>query len=376
MLTDLDPGVSHDMDRPHQYQAILILAFGGPEGPDEVMPFMQNVLRGRNIPPHRIAEVSEHYHLFEGVSPHNQQIRYLIQALSAELTSHGPNLPIYWGNRNWHPLLPDTLRQMVQDGVKRALCLFISPYSSYSGCRQYREDLAAAQAEVGADAPELDKIRAFYNHPGFIVPNAEHLLQALARIPQERRAQTPVLFTAHSIPEAMAANSDYVQQLQESCLLVAEEAQLTQDRWQLVYQSRSGPPAMPWLEPDICDHLTALHREAGNGTGLQDVVVMPIGFLSDHMEVLYDLDTEAKQLADQLGINMVRAATVGVHPTYIAMIRELILERMTENPVRRSLGSRGVNHDICPFDCCLSGRPGPAKAVAAGQPDPTGRALS
>jgi ferrochelatase len=328
-----------------QYDAILFVSFGGPEKMEDVAPFLENVLKGRNVPRERMEEVAEHYYQFGGVSPLNAQNKALIAALEQELRTHGPDLPVYFGNRNWHPLLPDTLRQMAKDGVKRALAFFTSAYSSYSGCRQYLEDIARARAEVGPDAPEIDKLRVFFNHPGFIEPLIEKVQAALEQIPAERRTQTHIAFTAHSIPMVMAANSSYVAQLMETARLVAEG--VGNHNWQLVYQSRSGPPHQPWLEPDICDHLAALHER-----GVTDVVIAPIGFLSDHLEVLFDLDTDARQKALQLGMNMVRAGTVGTHPTFVRMIRELILERMTENPVRRALGSMGPSHDVCPADCC------------------------
>lgn len=334
------------VDETQRYDALLIVSFGGPEGMDDVIPFLENVLRGRNIPRHRLEQVAEHYYLFGGVSPHNAQNRALIAALEAELEQHGPKLPIYWGNRNWHPLLADTLRQMAADGVQRALAFFTTAYSSYSSCRQYREDIARARAEVGPDAPEVDKLRVFYNHPGFIEPNIEHARTAFDRIPEARRADAALLFTAHSLPVDMARKSAYVAQLHDACRLVA--AGLDREQWELVYQSRSGPPHQPWLEPDVCAQLEALQA-----AGVSDVVLVPIGFISDHMEVIYDLDTEAAQLASSIGLNLVRAATVGTHPAFIQMIRELVVERITDNPIRRSLGSLGPSHDVCPVNCCL-----------------------
>lgn len=339
----------------HDYDALLIVSFGGPEGMDEVMPFLANVLRGKNVPPERMKAVAHHYELFGGVSPINEQNRRLIAALKDELDAHGPRLPIYWGNRNWHPMLADTLRRMADDGIKRALAFVTSAYSSYSGCRQYREDIARAQDEVGHAAPQIDKLRVFYNHPGFIEPLIANVREALLRIPGERRAAAQIAFTAHSIPQTMADHCAYQTQLLETGRLVAEALQ--HEGWRLVYQSRSGAPQQPWLEPDICDHLISL-KEAG----VRDVVVAPIGFISDHMEMLYDLDTEAQTLAARIELNMVRAATVGAAPRFIKMIRELVLERMTYNPVRLSLGTRGSNHDMCPADCCLIGstaRPAP-----------------
>jgi ferrochelatase len=302
------------------YDALLIVSFGGPEGMDEVMPFLENVLRGKNIPPERMRAVAHHYELFDGISPINSQNRTLISALEKELETSGLRLPVYWGNRNWHPMLSDTLRRMAADGIKNALAFFTSAYSSYSGCRQYREDITRAQDAVGAAAPRVEKLRAFYNHPGFIESNIENVCKALDRIPKERRELARIAFTAHSIPSSMTANCDYEAQLHESCRLVAEG--IGHKNWRLVYQSRSGSPAQPWLEPDICDYLAEL-KEAG----MEDVVIAPVGFISDHMEVLYDLDTEARALCEKINLNMVRASTVGAHPAFVRMIRELILER-------------------------------------------------
>jgi len=342
------------------FDALLVVSFGGPEGMEEVMPFLHNVLRGRNIPQDRLREVAHHYELFGGVSPLNRQNRALIDALRTELERSGPNLPIYWGNRNWTPLLAEAMQQMKQDGIKRALAFFTSAYSSYSGCRQYREDIQRAQASVGTGAPEVEKLRVFYNHPGFIEPTTENVRRAWEQIPQERKATARVAFTAHSIPQAMAAGCTYEEQLREVCRLVTETLNL--QSWSLVYQSRSGPPSQPWLEPDILKHLSDLTAE-----GITDVVVAPIGFISDHMEVLYDLDTEARQHCEAIGLNMVRAATVGTHPAFIRMTRELILERMESDTKRRSLGKDGPRHDVCPVDCCLPG------IGMSGRPDQTGR---
>ncbi len=329
------------------YDAILFVSFGGPEGMDEVLPFLENVLRGRNVPPERMRAVAHHYELFGGVSPINGQNRALIAALERELSSTGPRLPVYWGNRNWRPFLADALRRMRADGVRHALAFVTSAYSSYSGCRQYREDIERARAEVGDDAPQVSKLRAFYNHPGFVEPNAESVRAALAQIPDARRDQAAVAFTAHSIPVSMASGCDYEAQLRETARLVAERAGCAR-RWRLVFQSRSGPPTQAWLEPDICEHLRALKSE-----GAADVVVAPVGFISDHMEVLYDLDTEARQVADELGLNMLRAATVGTHPTFVRMIRELIVERFDASAPRRFLGSHGARADACAPDCCM-----------------------
>lgn len=328
------------------YDAILVVSFGGPEGRDDVIPFLENVLRGRNVPRERMFSVADHYYLFDGVSPINEQNRQLIAALQELLWVEGPNLPVYWGNRNWPPMLADTLRQMRDDGVERALAFVTSAYSSFSGCRQYRGNIAEAQAVVGGGAPEIHKLRVFFNHPGFVGPIAERVTEALAKIPAERRAAAELVFTAHSVPLSMAQNSKYVEQLNETKRLVT--AAVGREGSELVWQSRSGPPSQPWLEPDIGDHLK-LRREAG----AQDVVVVPIGFISDHMEVCFDLDTEAQQIAAEIGLNVVRAGTVGTHPDFVAMIRELVLERTTpESTPRRSLGDLGPWHDVCPVDCC------------------------
>jgi ferrochelatase len=329
------------------YDALLVVSFGGPEGTDDVMPFLENVLRGRNVPRERMERVARHYDLFGGISPINAQNRKLIAALRAELDTHHITLPVYWGNRNWHPLLADELQRMRSDGIRRALAFVTSAYSSYSGCRQYREDIERARAEVGDGAPQIDKLRAFYNHPGFVEPNTENLRGALDRVPTERRDRARVAFTAHSIPSAMAAGCDYEPQLLETCRLVAAGAGVKD--WRLVFQSRSGSPAQPWLTPDICDHLRELKIE-----GATDVIVAPVGFISDHMEVRYDLDTEARALAEEIGVNMIRAATVGTHPAFVSMIRELILERTDDAP-RRALGTHGARQDACAVDCCLPG---------------------
>ncbi len=335
----------HD-DAAREYDAVLYLSFGGPEGPGDVLPFLRNVTEGRDIPDERLAEVAEHYHLFGGVSPINAQNRAVIAALEELLADEGPDLPVYWGNRNWHPLLPDTVRRMRDDGVERAICFATAAFSSYSSCRQYREDIAAARAAVGDGAPEVDKIRPFHDHPGFVDPVVERVRVALAAVPAARRPDARLAFVAHSVPLAMAETSSYVPQLLESCRLVADRLDGAHD-WDLVWQSRSGPPHVPWLEPDVGDHLEALH-----GDGARDVVVVPIGFVSDHLEVRFDLDVEAAGIAAGLGLNMVRAETVGAHPRYVRMIRELILERMAATPDRPSLGALGPTHDVCAPDCC------------------------
>lgn len=319
------------------YDALLVVSFGGPEGMDDVLPFLENVLRGRNVPRERMLGVAKHYEMFGGVSPINQQNRSLIAALQGELESNGPQLPIYWGNRNWHPMLVDTVRQMAEDGIQNALAFVTSAYSSYSSCRQYLENISDAQAQVGPGAPRIEKLRQFYNHPLFIEANVAHVRAAL-----EEARDAQLVFTAHSIPESMAANCDYAMQLAETGGLIARE--LNVDNWQLVYQSRSGSPMQPWLGPDVLEHLRSLASAR-----VKEVVVAPIGFVSDHMEIVYDLDFEAQNVARELGMKLVRAATAGTHPSFVKMIRELMLERIDNAPAR-FVGSQGAR--FCATDCC------------------------
>ncbi len=329
------------------YDALLIVGFGGPEGPDDVMPFLENVTRRRGVPRLRLLEVAEHYHHFGGKSPINDQVRELIVALRGEFDRAGVKLPIYWGNRNWRPMLSDTVREMVGAGVRRGLALVLAGYSSYSSCRQYREDVAGACALIGPQAPVFDKIRVFYNHPDFIAANVDRVRQALARLSEPATAH--VAFTAHSIPVSMATGCDYEQQLREACRLVASELCIPESQWALVFQSRSGRPQDPWLEPDILDYIRKLHAQ-----GVAELVIHPIGFLSDHLEVLYDLDEEARLLCSELGMRMERAQTVGIHPRFVSMLRELVVERIEGWDVsrKRVIGLYGANHDVCPEACC------------------------
>ena len=352
--------MNHDAPTPHD--AILLVGFGGPEAREDVIPFLENVLRGRNVPRERMLEVAEHYYHFGGVSPINGQVRDLIAALEPALRAEGVDLPVYWGNRNWHPMLADTLRAMAGAGVRRALGLVLAAYSSYSSCRQYREDVQRAQDEAGPSAPGVDKVRVFYNHPGFVAANADRVRSALGALPADLRDRAHLTFTAHSIPSSMAANCDYERQLSETCRLVAEAVGVGPDRRSLVYQSRSGRPADPWLGPDVLDHLDDLKR-----TGVAATVVHPVGFLSDHMEVLFDLDEEAGAKADSLGLTMVRSGTVGTHPAFVSVLVELIRERLGGEGVdRRAVGQFGPNHDVCPADCCLppARPPGPPPSAA------------
>ena len=326
--------------------ALVVVSFGGPEGPDDVLPFLENVTAGRDVPRRRLLEVAEHYHRFGGVSPINAQNRALVAALEEELAGRGWQLPVYWGNRNWHPFLADTVRQMADDGVGQAVAFVTSAFSSYPGCRQYLEDIERARADAGERAPTVGKLRAFYNHPGFVRPVARGVEATLGEVPEGRRRQARLAFTAHSIPVAMARSSDYEAQLDEACRLVSG---VLGDRypWELVYQSRSGPPGQPWLEPDVGDHLEKLAA-----AGVDDVVIVPIGFVSDHMEVCFDLDVEAAAKADELGLRAHRAPTVGTDPEFVAMIVDLVAERGQPQSRRRRLGTHEPRPDVCPPGCC------------------------
>lgn len=333
--------------------AVLVLSFGGPEGPDDVMPFLRNVTRGRNVPDERLAVVAEQYARFGGRSPINDQNRALVEALEVELATHGPDLPVYWGNRNWAPYLSDTVARMADDGVERAIVFVTSAFGSYSGCRQYREDLARAAEQVGPRAPQLDKLRLYYNHPGFLEPVAERTADALrVHDRADEAGRHRLLFTAHSIPDSMAASCDYEAQLAEAAEIVVGLLPDTDgdelEGWEVVYQSRSGPPQVPWLEPDVGDRIEALAAE-----GIEAVTLVPLGFISDHMEVLYDLDTLAVERAEHAGVRLSRAATVGTDERFVTMIRQLITERVDgATPV--ALGPSGPWPDICPEGHCLA----------------------
>ncbi len=326
------------------YDGFLLLSFGGPERPEDVMPFLENVTRGRGVPPARLEAVAEHYHLLGGRSPINDQNRALLAAIGTELAARGRDLPSYFGNRNWHPFLADTLRDMRAAGIQRALAFVTSAYGSYSGCRQYRDDVARARDEVGEGAPEITILRKFFDHPGFVDPNADRVREALARIPAGLRDEARVIFTAHSIPVAMANASPYEAQLHETARLVADRVGVS--TWDLAYQSRSGPPHVPWLEPDVLDHLRALRAE-----GTRAVVVAPIGFVTDHMEVVYDLDHEAHDLARGLGLAFERASTAAADPRFPKMVVDLIEERLAHTE-KKHLSTLGPAPDSCPPTCC------------------------
>ncbi len=352
------------------YDAVLLVSFGGPEGPDDVVPYLENVTRGRGIPRERLVEVGAHYTFFGGVSPINAQTRALLDAIRADLGDAGLELPVYWGNRNWHPYLADTLRTMRDDGITSAACFVTSAYSSYSGCRQYRENLYDAVGEVESDgrgpAPRLDKLRHYFDHPGFVDTMADHVVDAVGRLGV---AAPRLVFTTHSIPLSAAATSGpsgdaYVAQHLEVARLLheraARRAPVAAD-WDLVYQSRSGAPHIPWLEPDISDHLSALRADGADGA-----VIVPLGFVSDHMEVLWDLDTVALDHARSIGLPAVRAATVGTDPRFVAVVRDLVLERVGRSTAQ-ALSVLGPSHDVCPAACCPNPR-GERPALCGAEP--------
>ncbi len=354
-------------DTDARHDAVLLTSFGGPEQPDDVMPFLRNVVAGRNVPDERLAEVAEHYFDHDGRSPINDQNRALIAALEDEFARRGIDLPILFGNRNWDPLLADALADADAAGHRRLLALVTSAYSSYSGCRQYREDLAAALVEADVDLV-VDKVRVYFNHPGFVHAQADRVTDALADLAaahgDDVARDARLVFVTHSIPLSMARHAAYEAQHYEACRLVAQEVAGGGDGgdggptrsdtwrgvWDLVYCSRSGPPQVPWLVPDVNDHLAALAAD-----GARAVVVVPIGFVSDHMEVIHDLDVEAAETADEHGLAMVRAGTVGTHPAFVAGLADLVQERLvgTADTVdRAALGTMGPWHDACPLDCC------------------------
>jgi ferrochelatase len=366
------------MENMPAYDAFLLLSFGGPEGPDDVLPFLENVTRGRGVPRERLADVAEHYHACGGVSPINGQCRHLLKAVGTAFAAGGIDLPLYWGNRNWHPFIEDTVRQMSADGVTRALAFVTSAYSSYSACRQYLDDIDRAVAAAGPGAPGIDKIRPYFNHPGFIEPFAASVEEALAGLTDSVQAGARLVFTAHSVPAGMAASSGspstftavpgviggrYAAELREAARLISERVRGGSLPFDLVFQSRSGPPSVPWLEPDVNDHLAALAKGTlANGEPLREgpptaVVVVPVGFVSDHMEVVHDLDVEAAQTAASLGLPFARAKAPGPTPRFAQMVRELVAERVSgaEPLALGSFGPRAYpagGAGSCPPDCC------------------------
>jgi ferrochelatase len=328
-------------------EALLVLSFGGPEGYDDVMPFLENVTRGRGIPRERLEEVAEHYHHFGGVSPINDQNKALIAAVEKELAAAGVDLPVYWGNRNWAPYVEDTWRQLAEDGIEHVYVFATSAYASFSGCRQYHEDIARARASSGG-GPTAEKLPHYFDTPGFVQANADALAAAIASLPEGLRDTARLVATAHSIPNAMAAVAGPQGGAYEAELMAAAErvvAEVAPGRsFDLVWQSRSGPPSVPWLEPDVNDHLRDLAGQRETA-----VVLFPVGFISDHLEVIWDLDNEAKQTAEELGLAFARAATAGTHPAFVESIRMLVEER-------RAGGLPRLGTD-CPAACCFVQRP-------------------
>ncbi|GAB3592135.1 ferrochelatase [Angustibacter peucedani] len=342
------------------YDALLLLSFGGPEQPDDVMPFLRNVTAGRGIPDERLAEVAEHYDHFGGRSPINDQNRALVAALEAELARRGVDLPVLWGNRNWGPFVTDALREAHAAGHRRVVTVTTSAYSSYSSCRQYREDLAGAVLALADEgrALDVDKVRPYFDHPAFVEPNARAAAAALADLP----VGSHLVFVTHSVPDAMDDASGpggdlspaYSRQHQDVASVVADAVSREVGRsvpWELVYCSRSGPPSQPWLEPDVGDHLRALHA-----AGVPGAAVCPIGFVSDHLEVAYDLDTEAAEVAAEIGLPFARAATVGTDPVFVAGLVDLVLERAAEargeQPAHPVVGALAPRPSVCPVGCC------------------------
>ena len=333
-------------------EALLVLSFGGPGGHEDVMPFLENVTRGRGIPRERLEEVAEHYHHFGGVSPINDQNKALISALEKEFSAAGIVLPIYWGNRNWAPYLEDTWAQMAEDGIEHVYVFATSAYASFSGCRQYHEDIARARISTTSPTrpggPTAEKLPHYFDAPGFVQANADALAAAIASLPADVRQTARLVATAHSIPESMAAVAGPQGHAYEAELTAAVErvvAEAAPGRgFDLVWQSRSGPPSVPWLEPDVNDHLRALAA-----AGATAVVVFPIGFISDHLEVVWDLDNEAKETAAEVGLAFARAGTAGIHPAFVAAVRELLEERRAGG-----LPRLGTN---CPASCCFVQRP-------------------
>ncbi len=327
--------------------AVVLVSFGGPERPDDVMAFLERVTGGRNIPAERLATVAAQYDSVGGVSPLNSQCRQIRDSLRAELQDRGRSLPVYWGNRNWTPLLDETVAEMAKDGVRHAVAIVTSAYSSYSGCRQYLDDIEAAREAVGSNAPMITKVRPYFNHPGFIGPFTESTIAALGQLTAPTPS-TPLVFTAHSIPTAQAQTSDYETQLREAARLIVEGVGPSDRPWTLVWQSRSGPPSVPWLEPDINDELARLRNR-----GEQEAVIVPIGFVSDHMEVLFDLDVQAARTAAEIGINVERAVSPGTgpHSRFVEMLADLVEEHtLGRTPV--ALGSLGPRQSPCPNSCC------------------------
>ncbi|MCB0272903.1 MAG: ferrochelatase [Bdellovibrionales bacterium] len=331
-----------------KFDAFFFVSFGGPEGPDEVMPFLNRVLAGKNVPEERKLEVAAHYQKFGGISPINEQNRTLIKNLKSAFEKNNIDLPMYWGNRNSDPLIQDTIEQMRKDKRSNVLCFFTSSFSSYSGCRQYRENIEDVKKNLGLEKMQFSKLRTWFNHPLFIQIIVEDVQKARSELVKKAAKAPFVLFTAHSIPQSMSKQCDYVVQLKETSQLVTN--QLHTDAYRLVFQSRSGPPQVPWLEPDICDALDQVKEQ-----GHDAVIVVPIGFVTDHMEVKYDLDVQAKEKASLLDLSFVRVQAPGHNPRFIDLVVDLVLERV-HGTAKKVVGTMKPGHDQCPIDCCRNTR--------------------
>ena len=376
-LTEVNDVTEAGRMAPKEYDAVLLASFGGPEGQDDVIPFLRNVTRGRGIPDERLEEVSHHYRAFGGISPINQQNRNLKAALEAELASRGISLPVLWGNRNWDPYIPQTLQEAYDAGHRKLLMVTTSAYSCYSSCRQYREDIGIALTETGLDGKlEVDKVRQYFDHPGFVEPFVEGTAAGLAEVKEKlaaaglQDAPVHILFATHSIPtrdaEAAGRSDAEPREFEQDSAYVAQhlasgaevvrrveaESGLTAP-WSLVYQSRSGAPSVPWLEPDINDAIEELA-----GQGIKGVVIVPLGFVSDHMEVAWDLDTEALETCKNLGIAATRVPTPGTHRTFVSGLVDLICERTVANNIadRPAMTGLGPWYDICRPGCCANFR--------------------
>jgi ferrochelatase len=370
-------GGPEHVEKPVAYDAVILAGFGGPEGQDDVIPFLRNVTRGRGVPDERLEEVAQHYRHFGGVSPINAQNRALKAALESELADRGIDLPVIWGNRNWQPYLPDALREAHDRGFRTLLGLATSAYSSYSGCRQYREDFASALAETQLEGElRIDKVRQYFDHPGFVRPFVDGVRSAIGELTDRGFGADAirVLFSTHSIPSQDAEHSGPDGHAYERQHLAVAEVVMTEAGalgggqdigWELVYQSRSGPPTVPWLEPDINDVIRELP-----GRGVEAIVIVPLGFVSDHMEVLWDLDTDAMETSDALGIVALRVPTPGVDPAYVTGLVDLILERVNGTPKvdRPAETNLGPWYDVCRPGCCENVRLGFKPAIAGVAP--------
>jgi len=338
------------------FDALLLLSFGGPDRPEDVIPFLKNITEGKNVPEERLRLVAEHYDLFDGASPANAEMQALLFALVNQMNHDGPQLPVYWANRYWHPDLPEVIAQMASDGIRRALAFVPSPFGSHASCRQYIDAIEAARQQVtDAPPPEIEKLRLFYNHPGYIEPIADRIFSMLSALQSEANSPDRLIFTAHSLPLDMAKQSAYVEQYHEAARLIARNVELRAAESGLkvpqiatVYQSRSGPPHLPWLGPDVGEYVASLAETDQKSS----IVVCPIGFCYENMETAYDLDVALARQCEELGIEMHRVDTIATDPKFVEMIRLLALERIDKTADRLSLGDQPPWPDACDAQCC------------------------